>query len=333
MVKSYKLLKTDVFRKGIYSLVPIRMEDRYDIMKWRNEQIYHLRQTKPLTSKDQDAYFETVVSNLFDQDQPDQIIFSYLEKDRCIGYGGLVHINWIDRHAEISFIINTDLEPEYFEFHWETYLNLIETVAFEEIGLHKIFTYAYDMRPRLYPLLEKIGFIKDAVLRDHYFLKEKEIYLDVVIHSKTRYYIKEATEEDINLTYNWANDPLIRKHSINRTFIPFENHKEWFLNKINSDKCCYLIFFNYQFPIGSIRFDLEKGPAIINYLIDPSFHGKGYGKNLLRIGINYMKKKNINEFCGLVLYDNAASIKIFEALEFIADYSDNSKIRFYLKLN
>lgn len=45
-------------------------------MKWRNEQIYHLRQAKPLTKEDQNAYFENVVAKLFEDDHPNQILFS-----------------------------------------------------------------------------------------------------------------------------------------------------------------------------------------------------------------------------------------------------------------
>lgn len=70
MKMKYKVLTKQVYKIGDYSIVPIRFQDRYDIMKWRNEQIYHLRQAKPLTKKDQDAYFENVVAKLFNQEYP-----------------------------------------------------------------------------------------------------------------------------------------------------------------------------------------------------------------------------------------------------------------------
>ena len=47
-MKSYKALNNQIYSTGIFSLVPIRFEDKLDIMKWRNEQLYHLRQEKPL---------------------------------------------------------------------------------------------------------------------------------------------------------------------------------------------------------------------------------------------------------------------------------------------
>lgn len=181
-MKNYHCLTNSIFQQSSFSIVPIRYEDRLDIMKWRNEQMYHLRQNKLLTLEDQEDYFSNVVAKLFDQEQPNQILFSYLENNKCIGYGGLVHINWIDKNAEISFVMNTEIEIESFQKHWINYLVLIEKVAFEELQFHKIFTYAFDLRPHLYEALENSGFIKDARLKDHCLFDNR--YLDVVIHSK-----------------------------------------------------------------------------------------------------------------------------------------------------
>ena len=47
--------------------MPIRYEDRFEIMRWRNEQIYHLRQTKMLSDIDQEEYFRETVIKLFDE--------------------------------------------------------------------------------------------------------------------------------------------------------------------------------------------------------------------------------------------------------------------------
>lgn len=178
----YKCLVKQVFSKDRYAIVPIRMEDRFEIMKWRNEQVYHLRQDKLLTEKDQNLYYDTIVRNLFNEERPNQILFSYLEDDKCIGYGGLVHINWIDKNAEISFIMKTSLEIHYFDMHWTTYLTLIQELAFEELKMHKIFTYAFDLRLHLYPIIEKAGFCKEAVLKQHCLFEGE--YKDVIIHSK-----------------------------------------------------------------------------------------------------------------------------------------------------
>jgi len=82
----YKVLNLSEVSDGQYKILPIRFEDRFNIMKWRNEQMYHLRQSKLLTVDDQERYFTNVVAHLFDKEQPDQILFSYIEGDVCIGY-------------------------------------------------------------------------------------------------------------------------------------------------------------------------------------------------------------------------------------------------------
>lgn len=178
----YRCLSQQSYENGIFSIIPIRYEDRWEIMKWRNEQIYHLRQVRPLTTDDQEYYFINVVANLFGQETPQQILFSFLKNDKCIGYGGLVHINWIDSNAEISFIMDTQLEKEHFSENWSNFLCLLERIAFEDLKFHKIYTYAFDLRPHLYTVLEENGYMREAILKEHCFFEGE--FKSVVIHSK-----------------------------------------------------------------------------------------------------------------------------------------------------
>lgn len=181
-MNSYKILKNQVISQDEYTIVPIRYKDRMDILKWRNEQIYHLRQEKLLTEIDQENYFKNIVNKLFNQDQPSQLLFSFLKGEACIGYGGLVHVNWVDRNAEVSFIMNTELENEFFSMYWKIFLGLIEQVAFKDLKLFKMFTYAFDLRPKLYSILEKESWLKEAVLKKHFCLNGN--FGDIIIHSK-----------------------------------------------------------------------------------------------------------------------------------------------------
>lgn len=181
-MNNYICLKNNTFVRGNYSIVPIRFEDMFEIMKWRNDQLFHLRQSKLLTVSDQKLYFKNVISQLFSQKKPNQILFSYLENGVCIGYGGLVNLNWQDKNAEISFIMNTDLEKLYFNKHWQIFLKLIEKVAFKELQFHKIYTYAFDLRPHLYSTLINAKYLFEARLIEHCLYDDK--YIDVLIHSK-----------------------------------------------------------------------------------------------------------------------------------------------------
>lgn len=181
-MREYSVLTKQLYNVDKYSLTPIRSEDRYLIMKWRNEQMFHLRQDKLLTLNEQDHYFDFVIGKLFHEKAPNQILFSYLLDNACIGYGGLVHIDWQNSNAEISFIMNTELEKEYFVEHWINYLKMIEEVAFDELNLHKIFTYAYDIRPKLYEALTLSNYSLEARLVQHSLIQNE--FKDVLIHSK-----------------------------------------------------------------------------------------------------------------------------------------------------
>jgi RimJ/RimL family protein N-acetyltransferase len=162
-------------------MVPIRTEDRVRIMNWRNEQLYHLRQQEPLSINDQDNYFANVISKLFEKEKPEQILFSFLENGVCVGYGGLVHINWIDKNAEVSFVMDTILENLFFQSFWSIFLKFLMNVAFDELDLYKTYVYAFDLRPHLYEVLENSGYFFDARLSGH-CLHNGE-FKDVVIYS------------------------------------------------------------------------------------------------------------------------------------------------------
>lgn len=181
-MREYKILSQQTYKNGEFKIVPIRHEDRFRIMEWRNEQIYHLRQSEPLTEQVQNVYFENIVASLFEQEKPDQLLFSFLNEDKLVAYGGLVHINWVDRNAEISFVMDTKLEKEEFSKNWSKYLYLIEQLAFNELNFRKLYVYAFDLRPRLYSILEANSYFLDARLKDHCFF-DKE-FKDVIIYSK-----------------------------------------------------------------------------------------------------------------------------------------------------
>ena len=330
-MQSYRALETQSISEGKYSIVPIRMKDRYGIMNWRNEQMYHLRQSKPLTKESQDNYFDSVISNLFEKKEPSQILFSYLEDDKCIGYGGLVHINWIDKNAEISFIMDTSLEKEHFEFHWTNFLKLLEKVAWEDLNLYKIYTYAFDLRPRLYVALENAGFGLDSVLKEHCFFENgfKDVKIHYKLNSEPKF--RKVNSFDLQKTYSWINEPSIRKHSFNQKTVVLKDHAAWFFNTLEDPDREYYILEVNGVAAGSIRFDFEKEQiAKINYLLDPNFTGKGLGTYLLEEGVTFLKlnRPEVEKVYGWVLPENIASVKIFEKLGYKKVFNQSSEIKF-----
>jgi hypothetical protein len=75
-----------------------------------------------------------------------------------------------------------ELEIDFFASFWSKFLSLIEEVAFDDLNFHKIFVYAFDLRPHLYTVLESNNFMFDARLKEHCYFQGE--FKDVVIHSK-----------------------------------------------------------------------------------------------------------------------------------------------------
>ena len=315
-MRTYKALQQNVFEMDEYSIVPIRSDDRYEIMKWRNEQIYHLRQDKPLTKEVQDNYFDKIIPQLFNQEKPSQLLFSFLKNGKLIGYGGLVHINWVDQNAEVSFIMDTKLEKEYFKFHWCVFLELIEKVAFLELELYKIFTYSYDLRPKLYEVLEKMSFTKEATLKEHCLFDTK--YINVLIHSKKNPYkltFRNASIKDVDIFYNWTNDADVRKQSYSSDKIEFSDHKKWFEEKISDPFCNLLVFQNNkEESVGQVRIQKESSNGVvIGISVDKNHRGKKYAMQMLKSASSYFLKLNPNFIINAYIKEeNIHSKKAFE---------------------
>lgn len=309
-----------------YQLVPIRMEDRNAIRKWRNEQMYHLRQSSELSEEQQNAYFNDVVTPLFSSPNPNQYLFSYVKEGNCLGYGGLVHIDYKRKNAELSFIMNTSLEEDGFNFHWTNYLILIEDIAFRRLGLLKIFTYAYDLRPHLYPTLIKSGFIHERTIENALITEEKNI--PALIHSKWNAKLRPVQLDDIDQTFSWVNNPTIRKHAFQKDPVLWENHQSWFVQKFNSPECHYYILEGPNgASLGSIRIDQSNDVGTISYLLDPKYHGQGLGIALLTLVVPNLLATGIKTLIGEVLPQNSASVAIFEKLGYDSTFVSD-RIRF-----
>ena len=331
---SYNCLHKQEITKGEFAIVPIRYEDRLAIMKWRNEQMYHLRQEKILTENDQEAYFQNIIHPSFKEEKPAQILFSFLKNEKCIGYGGLVHINWQSNQAEVSFIMATELEADNFETNWLTFLHLLEKVAFTDLYLNSLFTYAYDLRPHLYKAIENAGFQQTKHLEKEQLVEGKLV--DVVIHTKNNpLKLREATKNDVGLTFQWASDPNIRKYSFQQEAITQEMHYAWYNSKINDPDCLYLLLEKDSEVIGSIRYDINtENEAIISYLIDNNYHGYGYGNAILSLSLGVLTEKHprLKQLIGFVVPENIASRKIFERQGYLLDSSDQKKLKYIKQL-
>ena len=84
-----------------------------------------------------------------------------------------------------------------------------------------------------------------------------------------------------------------------------------------------------QEKIGSIRFDIKNEEALISYLIDPEYHGKGYGQLIIKKGVEKLIADSLGQLgftsiVAFVMKVNIPSIKAFERFGFTKTERDET---------
>jgi len=184
----YIILKNNLSKYNDYSIVPLRREDILLIKKWRNEQMNVLRQNRILTNNDQREYYEKVIKPSFVQQQPQVILFSYLLKKNCIGYGGLTNIDWYSKRAELSFLLDTERvdNKELYDLEFSKFIIFMKQIAFDDLSLNRIFTETYDIRDWHISILEKNGFKFEGRMKEHMCIEGR--FIDSLLHGFLRKY-------------------------------------------------------------------------------------------------------------------------------------------------
>lgn len=126
-------------------------------------------------------------------------------------------------------------------------------------------------------------------------------------------YLRAATKADMDLLFEWANDPQVRKNSFSTKKISYEEHKKWFEDLLKDKKRKQYIYVVDGKEIGQARVELDKDTAKISYSICAAKRGLGFGGLLLRMVCLQAKQDfpEILKFIGEVKPENEVSQKVF----------------------
>ncbi|MGD0056974.1 MAG: GNAT family protein [Methanomassiliicoccales archaeon] len=161
--------------------VRLRAVERVDLpsfVKWINdpEVTRFLELNPPMSMEDEERWFVDL------QKDPDKV-FSIDTKDgKLIGNVGLMRLNWKDRSVIIGIMIG---EKEYWNRGFGT--DAIETLLgylFDEVNMNRVYLIADERNARALRCYEKLGFMKEGLLRQH--LYKNGNYIDDVEMSLLR---------------------------------------------------------------------------------------------------------------------------------------------------
>ena len=142
-------------------------------------------------------------------------------------------------------------------------------------------------------------------------------------------YLRKTIKKDIELLYEWVNDPLVRMNSFNTGIVHHEEHVNWFNQSLaNPDRDMY-ICMDGEIPVGQIRVDYDSnGNGVISYAVAADYRGKGYGRRMLELlEIEVAKKKGAGRYLfGEVKPENEASLRAFMNLGYKVSRKESDKI-------
>ncbi|MEM6298312.1 MAG: UDP-2,4-diacetamido-2,4,6-trideoxy-beta-L-altropyranose hydrolase [Bacteroidota bacterium] len=122
-----------------------------------------------------------------------------------------------------------------------------------------------------------------------------------------------AQPEDMQLYFDWANDPAVRENSLNSEAIPWDSHQEWFLRKLQSPTVQFFLFEFDDQKVGQVRIEEDDAAYWINYSVSANQRGKGWCFAMVKATVQELKGRPIKAY---VKVENQASIRIFEKLQF-----------------
>lgn len=138
-------------------------------------------------------------------------------------------------------------------------------------------------------------------------------------------HLRLAVKADMDILFEWANEPLVRKNSFSSEKICYEEHKKWFERLLENKNCRQYIYMYEGKETGQARVTVnENGEnAEIGYSICAKMRGQGHGSRLLQLVYQQIQQDfpEVRKLVGKVKTENEASKKAFKKAGFEETYA------------
>jgi UDP-2,4-diacetamido-2,4,6-trideoxy-beta-L-altropyranose hydrolase len=126
-------------------------------------------------------------------------------------------------------------------------------------------------------------------------------------------YLREASMDDSQMIWSWANDAVTREASFSSAPIPWETHSAWFSRKLTDPQHVMLIALSDSMePLGQVRYQIQGNEADISINLAPERRGAGYGSRILKLADKWLFRKDVvKTIHAYIKPDNLASKKAF----------------------
>ena len=161
-------------------LRPVTLEDGVNIVKWRNTPsvLAHCLNQKPITLESNEAFFhEYVETNIYHQFIVECLDKSFDISSYPIATVYLKNIDETNRRCELCALASSD--QEWNTDNLKVAVKMLLEKAFEEMGIHKVYSYSFYSFINEACLLKSAGFTMEAILKDE-IINSSGQYDDIV---------------------------------------------------------------------------------------------------------------------------------------------------------
>jgi spore coat polysaccharide biosynthesis predicted glycosyltransferase SpsG/RimJ/RimL family protein N-acetyltransferase len=147
-------------------------------------------------------------------------------------------------------------------------------------------------------------------------------------------HLRRAQKRDIKDVFELSNEDYVRRYSINKNKILWDDHVKWFNNILEDNNVVFYVVTDWTDSfLGQIRFNLEKDTATVSISLSDKLRGRGLSKSLLKQSIDklFVEENQVNEIIAHVSESNVASMKIFKGLNFKVNDTNDSMIKLMLR--
>lgn len=179
-------------------LRPITLEDGSLIVKWRNnpEVLAHCLNQVPITNESNKRFFhEKIETGLYKQFIVERIEEEFGLASYPIATVYLKDIDYINKRCELCIFTSND--EEWKSDSQSIAVKMLLDIAFNEMGMHKVYSFAFYQFLNEANLLKKAGFTVETILKNE-AVNQKGEYEDIVRFSVTEdeFHNFEATKNE-----------------------------------------------------------------------------------------------------------------------------------------
>jgi RimJ/RimL family protein N-acetyltransferase len=125
--------------------------------------------------------------------------------------------------------------------------------------------------------------------------------------------VKNVSIRDIDDIFEWRNDPISRKFSLNTKPISKSTHVKWFKESLQNKRNNYFICYKNKNKIGFVKYENDKkNNCFVSINLNPKFRGKGLSSKILISTLKQKELKKQNTVFAKIKKNNTKSLKSFK---------------------